>query len=744
MSGVSQPPRQRERKTDVLFGWTLVYREYSDKSGKKQRKAVWRCPEIQRTLEGDVRRCVFCCKKCRIGRHEHDFTLPAADDPEFQTRRRPKIGDDSLTKKVIELVGELAGLEGISVSVAASNTMRKFIINIMNCALAYREAYPDIHFDPGAIIPRLNRKKIRKALVRAGDDAYLSLEQQMKPYSYVNIMIDAGTVLTMRVVHTIIANPFSGVPPIPIHATEKEEHDWCIEDYMTEISSVLTEMKSRGKLIPIAICHDRLRAQSVAIDRVLQQLRQGQEPIDGLVVDVPCMNHLLNNSFSSSIDGRFQKMIAFVDDFADRLRTRDAVLHIGTKCPVRPPTRWIYITDTLSYIVRRRARIQQFLAYDFANAHPDEDIDTPEKWEEYRRSTKVPSLIFDLYGVLMPFKFASLSLESESSRLSDVLPIVTKIQHAFQRLLRDDLIRNQIAREFLHELLCQWLARLDIYLPREAWACCALTRYGRYTLRKRMGESVLVAGDTCDYPDPTLRKNDAAEYLKQELLKLQAFLEQLKASEEEEYDEEEAEHDHASDEDSDTETLFERSISTELAKEQIQSRDLALPTDAQHFGDLTEQEQQCQKLFEKRLIENRHKSLEELLHMDVWYQTYEKALDVLTRYCMLLESSETDATVRDRFDGWLYGPDLPYLELERRSEFDMWVHLSKYDYIRPLARAAVRLVCVGTSESSVERLISTHRYLVHDRMTNLSPQVLLARLQLQTREIAQERQQEQT
>ena len=315
MSGVSQPPRQRERKTDVLFGWTLVYREYSDKSGKKQRKAVWRCPEIQRTLEGDVRRCVFCCKKCRIGRHEHDFTLPAADDPEFQTRRRPKIGDDSLTKKVIELVGELAGLEGISVSVAASNTMRKFIINIMNCALAYREAYPDIHFDPGAIIPRLNRKKIRKALVRAGDGAYLSLEQQMKPYSYVNIMIDAGTVLTMRVVHTIIANPFSGVPPIPIHATEKEEHDWCIEDYMTEISSVLTEMKSRGKLIPIAICHDRLRAQSVAIDRVLQQLRQGQEPIDGLVVDVPCMNHLLNNSFSSSIDGRFQKMIAFVDDF---------------------------------------------------------------------------------------------------------------------------------------------------------------------------------------------------------------------------------------------------------------------------------------------------------------------------------------------------------------------------------------------------------------------------------------------
>ena len=732
MNGLNGPPRQRERKTDVPFGWTLVYRDYFDKSGNQKRKAVWRCAELQRTLTGEVRRCIFCCKKSRIGRHEHEFTLSARDDPELQTQRTPKLSENSLNKNVVRLVGEFAGSEGLSVSVASSNVMRKFIISIMNCALTFREAYPHILFDPDALIPRLNRRKIREALVRAGDQAFLFLEQQMEHYSYVNIMLDAGTVLTMRIVHTVVANPFSEVPPIPIHATEKEGNDWCIEDYMSEISSVIAEMKSRGKLIPVAICHDRLRAQSVAIDRVLQQLRQGEEPTDGLIVDVPCMNHLLNNAFSSSCEGKFKKMISDVDQFANRLRTRQAILEIGTKCPVRCPTRWIYITDTLNYIVRRRARIQQFLAHDFANAHEGEDIDTPEKWNEYKRSTEVPSIIFDLYSVLMPFKFASLSFESEASRLSDVIPVVTTLQRAFKQLLRDELISNPIACDFLHEILCQWLARLEVYLPREAWACWALTRHGRYKLRKRMEDSVLVSGNKCDYSEPNLRKNGAAQYVKEECLKLQALLHNQKAGEEEEEGDQQ-EPGQESEDDSETETLFDRSTDAALAKD---------PKDMEHFSDMTEQEQKLQKLFEKRLAENRTKSLDDLLHIDVCYQTYEKALDVLTRYCMLLESSETPASVRDRFDGWLYGSGLPCLELERSSEYEMWIHFCKYDYLRPLSRAAVRLVCVGTSESSVERLISAHKYLVHDRMTNLSSQVLLARLQLQTREIAEERQRE--
>ena len=95
--------------------------------------------------------------------------------------------------------------------------------------------------------------------------------------------------------------------------------------------------------------------------------------------------------------------------------------------------------------------------------------------------------------------------------------------------------------------------------------------------------------------------------------------------------------------------------------------------------------------------------------------------------------------VMELFDNWLYHGRLPRLELDRDSEYDMWTNMMKYDDVRPLARAAVRLISAASSESSVERLISIHRYLVHDRMTNLGSEVLLARLRLHARAIAEER-----
>ena len=59
--------------------------------------------------------------------------------------------------------------------------------------------------------------------------------------------------------------------------------------------------------------------------------------------------------------------------------------------------------------------------------------------------------------------------------------------------------------------------------------------------------------------------------------------------------------------------------------------------------------------------------------------------------------------VMELFDNWLYHGKLPRLELDRDSEYDMWTNMMKYDDVRPLARAAVRLISAASSESSVER-----------------------------------------
>ena len=52
-------------------------------------------------------------------------------------------------------------------------------------------------------------------------------------------------------------------------------------------------------------------------------------------------------------------------------------------------------------------------------------------------------------------------------------------------------------------------------------------------------------------------------------------------------------------------------------------------------------------------------------------------------------------------------------------------------------RLAFRLISVATSEADVERLISWHRFLVHDRMSRLAPDTLLARLRMKAKALTE-------
>ena len=84
---------------------------------------------------------------------------------------------------------------------------------------------------------------------------------------------------------------------------------------------------------------------------------------------------------------------------------------------------------------------------------------------------------------------------------------------------------------------------------------------------------------------------------------------------------------------------------------------------------------------------------------------------------------------------WLFNDNEPAEAILLKQKWnlntlEMWKHLSLITKYKQIAELAMRSLSIGTSESCVERLISMHRYLVHDRMTNVSPEVLLARLRL--------------
>ena len=337
------------------------------------------------------------------------------------------------------------------------------------------------------------------------------LERSLLKFKFVNVMIDAATVVNVRVVHVTLANPFSGQAPIPFRTTRKEGVEWKIADYADEIMTALTELMSREALIPVAICHDRLASQSTGIRKVLSVLRTSDDPNARLIVDVPCLNHPINNAFSAAMkDPDINHMISAIESLTKTIRTREALMFIKRKCPTPPKTRWIYIADTLEFIIRYRILIEKYLDHLYFQGHAEEDVTSDEYKAGMEEYGSVLICVFGLYLVINPLKQASLALECEQSKLGDLVPIIRVLELSWKDVLKHDLMKDSVMEHFMNILLAHVFSRLRTYLPNETLAAWAVTRQGRLHFRKIVEVSLLHGQDIFDYLDEQFAENDAA------------------------------------------------------------------------------------------------------------------------------------------------------------------------------------------------------------------------------------------
>ena len=259
--------RPRHRGVDPPEGWEQVRVTRGERS-----QMMWRCPHTVKDLEGNWRRCSYMCRKDHThSYHDHQYHIDPSEDELLKVEYRAlnEESNPSFMRDVTHSLAVLAGEQSISASALCSPSMRKFIVEIVRITYQYNERNKRKAFAPDTLVGNLSRNELRKAIMQEGSRAYAFLANQMESYKYVNIMIDAATVLTMRVVHSTVSNPFSGCAPIPLRCTAREDHDWTIAEYITEISTILAEMASTNNFIPVAICYDRLPAQASAVRQVL-------------------------------------------------------------------------------------------------------------------------------------------------------------------------------------------------------------------------------------------------------------------------------------------------------------------------------------------------------------------------------------------------------------------------------------------------------------------------------------------
>lgn len=134
-----------------------------------------------------------------------------------------------------------------------------------------------------------------------------------------------------------------------------------------------------------------------------------------------------------------------------------------------------------------------FLVNNWMETHNGEEYETLDEFEEMARevATIKPEII-ELYLILLPLQKVSLCFECEQSRLGDVINVVQTMIAFYEKLLSQSYINLEWSLEILHELLAQFLTRLETYLPNEVWTNWAFSRSGRFDLRSKNASSGIV------------------------------------------------------------------------------------------------------------------------------------------------------------------------------------------------------------------------------------------------------------
>ena len=190
----------------------------------------------------------------------------------------------------------------------------------------------------------------------------------------------------------------------------------------------------------------------------------------------------------------------------------ESVNFIGKKINNPQKIRWGYLCDSLSFIVNNITEINIYLVEIWKQSHPIEEKQSQDDYEmqafnEAKRSDK----FLELYLILVPLQKAFLSFECEQSRLSDVIPIIQTLIESYKKICDLPIIDKTWSLVILHELLCQFLARVDSFMPDEVWASYSMSRAGRYYLRCLNAPLGLSDGKIKDYYNEKYFFNDDAK-----------------------------------------------------------------------------------------------------------------------------------------------------------------------------------------------------------------------------------------
>lgn len=671
-----------------------------DTDGEAHR-VCYRCPKLRNVIiyngQMELRRCSVCCRKDRFENHQKcKFDCERRFDSMMrETTEEKRVDQGKFTERYIRAIcagGMRLGLSCHKLESDAMMSMSRELIQIgidaqLACAREGRASAQDI-------APQFSRITLEREVRRAAESEMQTLMKAYQRIQFVNLKIDAGTVLNSHVTHAVLDSPWVDLVPYVLDVVQN--CCWDHSNYEAFLVQHLQTLERHDpKLIVCSVVHDNLAVQSNAVDSVLPNWEGFPK-----IIDVPCLNHMLNLVYKDSVQG-CGPLAGLVDRVSKWKSLFDA---LGLPAPSVPETRWFYIVELIAAIVSSgdlETALQQ-------NSDVAEDI-------LQHKATHAPPEFLLLRDVLEPLYEMSHALERQQTRLSHVIPLTRECFAKWTRIINE--ARSETFTEIVDALVSNFLARLRSNAFEEILTSYILSVEGKRELRQRLSSQT----------QPPRCRIAAIRELLQAMdsypLSFQLF-------------QEEADESGVDTCTSDRDSCDEAVEVSGTSGEEPAHRTPAPLTITQRRRRITASEHWVLS----------YATLSEKLSCDLLDDALGTATCCLMRYGGLDNASQVNEEhYRVALCQWI-NLDLDQLTVQFETFSDskaVDIDLFVWNHICQLARGdtawrawmslsnvAIRFVSAAVSEAQVERVLSKQKLIQGNHMTNVSMEGLTARLQL--------------
>ena len=417
---LDHPPPTRDAKSSIPVGWTpcrgVVTLPETQASHvaigqppfHSDHKVVYRCPKetnVLRTsgnLEVERRRCTWTARRDRITNiHSHRYDCAPQHDSmmirEAEVKERAEEDrSEVFTARVLRTQTVGFARVGVSLAKMASPAVQEMTTELVQIGIDLQSRSPGTHLVASDYVRSYDRTMYQEELLAAHERERDHLLQEYARMRFVNIKVDAGTVLRAHCTHGIVDSPYSGFPPW-IYAAQVND-GWSTDNYSTYVRELLDYLRRHAPgIIVTSIVHDNLPAQANAIDVVVSEL-------DGCTIDVPCFNHMLNLVFTHSVRDNKELNQGVRMALAYQRLMREA----NKPAPSIPKTRWLYIVELLECI-------EEAMPWVFAYCIEHSDV-APATFD--CTIGEVHQYLQYVYAALKPLQKMSLRLERDDATYS--------------------------------------------------------------------------------------------------------------------------------------------------------------------------------------------------------------------------------------------------------------------------------------------------------------------------------------